>query len=60
MKPKRFLLFQYDQYYPSGGWSDLSGSFNTVEEARICAKKELRTTNEVIDLETGYVVWDGD
>ena len=30
---KRYLLFMYDNYYPSGGWSDFRGDFDTVEEA---------------------------
>ncbi len=31
---KRFVVFKFDQYYPSGGWNDFTGSFDTVEEAR--------------------------
>ena len=30
---KRFLVFGYDTYYPSGGMRDLEFSFDTVEEA---------------------------
>lgn len=30
---KRYLLFAGDQYYPSGGWHDLSGEFDSIEEA---------------------------
>jgi hypothetical protein len=30
---KRFLLFTFDTYYPSGGWSDFKGSFDTEAEA---------------------------
>jgi len=30
-KHKRFLLFQYDQYYPSGGLRDCL-SFDTLDE----------------------------
>lgn len=28
---KRFLLFAFDTYYPSGGWSDFVGAFDTIE-----------------------------
>lgn len=28
-----YLVFAYDQYYPSGGWNDYRGSFNTKHEA---------------------------
>lgn len=31
---KRYLLFQYPDYYPGGGWQDFTGSFDSVEEAR--------------------------
>ena len=59
MKPKRFVVFGYDDYYPGGGWGDLRGSADTVEGAWEIAKKEhadLFTDNwEVIDLETGDV-----
>lgn len=33
MTLKRYLLFAGSQYYPSGGWDDLKGSFDTLEEA---------------------------
>jgi len=29
-----YLLFEYDTFYPSGGWSDLSGVYATEEQAR--------------------------
>lgn len=31
---KRYAVFGYEQYYPSGGWNDLVGRYDTVEEAR--------------------------
>lgn len=30
---KRFLLFTYDDYYPSGARGDLYGDFDSLEEA---------------------------
>lgn len=30
---KRYLLFSYTQYYPSGGWSDFVGDFDTAAQA---------------------------
>lgn len=50
---KRYLVFAYDVYYPSGGWNDFQGSFGTLEEAREKAQ-ELKEQNdfvEIIDLE---------
>jgi len=37
---KRFLLFFGESYYPSGGWKDFQGSFDTVHEARKAVKQE--------------------
>ena len=31
-KIKRFLVFTYDEYYPTGGWNDFRGSFETEQE----------------------------
>ncbi len=31
---KQFLLFAGDQYYPSGGWSDFQGDFDSVDAAK--------------------------
>lgn len=30
---KKFLLFAGAHYYPSGGWGDFRGAFDTVEDA---------------------------
>lgn len=30
---KRFLLFEFDDYYPRGGWDDLTGDFETQDAA---------------------------
>jgi len=30
----RYLIFQYDVYYPSGGINDLRGTFNDIEDVR--------------------------
>jgi len=33
-KDKRFLLFAYNDYYPSGGMSDANESYNSLAEAK--------------------------
>jgi hypothetical protein len=53
MKPKRYIVFQYEDYYPSGGWGDLQGSFDTLEEARAFAQENRHDNTDIIDLETG-------
>lgn len=57
---KRFLLFAYVQYYPSGGAHDLAGDFDTLEEAR--ASQAASPVDgvpddfaHVLDTETGEV-----
>lgn len=31
---KRYLLFQCNDYYPSGGWDDFVGDYDTIEDAQ--------------------------
>jgi len=49
----RYALFGNYIYYPSGGWSDFRGSFDTVNEAEAEARTEWF---EIVDLTTGDVV----
>jgi len=35
IKYKRFILFAYDDYYPSGGFFDCRGSYGSSIEARV-------------------------
>jgi len=57
MKPKRFVVFGFDDHYPGGGWGDMRGSADTVDGAWEIARKshaERFADNwEIIDLETG-------
>lgn len=52
---KKFHLFQYDNYYPSGGMSDYKGSYATLEEARADMERydfwEIAKVNEEGELE---------
>lgn len=52
---KRYLVFAYESYYPGGGWSDFSKSFNDCLEAIAHADSLVPKSSggvEVIDLET--------
>lgn len=31
---KRYLLFKGDEHYPSGGWKDFIGDFDSIKAAR--------------------------
>jgi hypothetical protein len=57
-KPSRYLVFKYDDYYPSGGWDDLAGSFDTnepaIEHGLAPNRYDFMSSNVVIvDIETG-------
>ncbi len=53
-----FLLFGFDDYYPSGGWNDFVGSFNTLKEAQNGTKVEYpHDQYQVVDNCTKNVVW---
>lgn len=52
---KKYALFAGSKYYPSGGWLDFQGSFDSVDEAQ----GSIRLYHEwwqIVDLETGTVV----
>lgn len=54
---KRFLLFSGYNYYPNGGWLDLKGSYDTIEEVN-----DAIVTNpsddwyQIVDTTTGVIV----
>jgi hypothetical protein len=68
---KRTALFGYDCYYPGGGWNDLIGTYDSLEEAMsYVAKLRENESSErpdynlpsfeiyqVVDLERDEVVW---
>jgi hypothetical protein len=56
MKVKRFVAFSGADYYPSGGWGDFFGSFDTRDEAvaALAARtKFIGDWTQIVDLETG-------
>ncbi|WP_286803322.1 MULTISPECIES: hypothetical protein [Sphingobacterium] len=53
---KRYLLFVYDKYYPSGGLCDLRESFDTIEEARDAAMKSEYDYKEIYDRLSGVEI----
>jgi hypothetical protein len=54
---KRFMLFAGPDYYPGGGWSDFSDSFDTLDSAISQAKKQDDDWWHVVDAKTGVMVW---
>jgi hypothetical protein len=56
MKKKKFIVFQYYSYAPSGGLEDISGDFDTIEEAMVLIDKAVEEdsydVNIIIDRDT--------
>lgn len=52
---KRYLVFAGETYYPLGGWDDLRGRFDTVEDAVVAVTGKFDWW-QVVDIETGEVV----
>lgn len=57
---KRFLLFVFDHYYPSGGFNDLDSSHDTVQEAVEMGNEKVpdgaMASFHVFDLEVRKIV----
>lgn len=57
---KRYALFEGMLYYPAGGWDDLTGTYDSLEEAQ--ANRDKYKTNhrndwyQIVDLQTGVIV----
>ena len=58
---KRYLVFAYADYYPSGGLNDVSLATNSIPEIERWATENCRwDCYEVLDMETGQtldLVW---
>lgn len=56
---KPFILFVGGFYYPAGGWRDLGGQFETLEEAKEKGVNALNEGNDwwhVVDVRTSEIV----
>jgi hypothetical protein len=59
---KRYLLFTFGTYYPSGGWRDFAASFDTIEAAmgqesvQVCDHYQ---NYQIVDSATGELVKQG-
>lgn len=52
----RYLLFTFDGYYPSGGWNDFQGSFDSIEEAVEFMQNLRDDYAQIADIETNRIV----
>jgi len=58
-KYKKYILFQFDDYYPAGGVGDIAESFDTIDEAREYLKRDgvlFYDYEELVDRDTWEVV----
>lgn len=54
----RFVVFMGDTCYPSGGWNDMAGGADTLDEAVAWAQKNIAGDwAHVVDLAKGKIVW---
>lgn len=58
---KRYWVFWWDVYYPSGGWNDFISDHDTEEEAKLVLDSALNAPNRyreglVLDSQTGDIV----
>lgn len=51
MNKGKFALFSGDIHYPNGGFGDLTGRFDTLEDAMEFAKKQGKDWNSIVDVE---------
>lgn len=60
MKPKRYMLFVGDEYYASGGFDDLIGSYDTKHEANAALRDEPIDSSgswaQIVDRDTGRII----
>jgi hypothetical protein len=55
----RYALFAGDQYYPSGGWEDFIGAYDSIEAARERAQRERYEWFHIVDLASAQIVEEG-
>ena len=52
----RYLLFCGDNYYPTGGWGDFQGSYETYDEAMAALPTLSFDWHQIVDVTDGEVV----
>jgi hypothetical protein len=55
---KRYLLFCFNDYYPSGGFNDFENSFDTIDEAINYFETKKEYSNcQIVDKDTFEIVY---
>lgn len=51
-----YMVFQFDQYYPAGGWRDYKGTFYTLQNAKSYINKNHYDYFQIVDISTMKVI----
>lgn len=57
---KRYWLFDYARYYPSGGMFDLEFTTDSLDEALAKCSNDYYDHNHILDTHTGEIVGGND
>ena len=57
---KRYWVFCYDRYYPSGGFNDFCKDFDTMEDCHLYYEKQKQDYIEVFDSKNNVIVYTND
>lgn len=55
---KNYLLFAGSMYYPSGGWHDFRGSYESIYAAKSAVIDIICDWYHIVDASTGKIVLD--
>jgi len=58
---KRYILFGFDDYYPSGGWSDFLYAGDSIEECKehtLKLKWNAKNNYQIVDTIIGEIVYE--
>jgi hypothetical protein len=55
---KKYIIFAYDYYYPTGGLGDIKEDANTRKEAVKLGKKTDYQNVQIVDRDTWKIGWE--
>lgn len=61
-KYKKYIIFQYNEFSPKGGYYDITDSFDSIEECILFIKSnEYKTQfNKIVDRDSWEVIFEHD
>jgi hypothetical protein len=55
---KKYIIFGYDSYYPSGGLNDIIGQEDTLEAAIKVCKRENYNWMQIVNRDDWKICWE--